>query len=277
MGYRNDIFLGGRVTTELFLVTLNRQRNFKREREHFRSLDGSIPDLDEAFDIISDALPSHLARHTDAWITSGRNVQQVWEQPRVRKLDFKGLNRIKGWLNLQQSSTITVSEQNGKISLNLSDFAYEGLPIAEPEEYAEEEAARMFLWLLNEQELRYAIAKCDECGRFYFRLKPRAFYKRATFCADCRHKASVRRRMREVRKQKEQVVIEAAIVAYEKWHQLSPRARAKFGEESSYITKQIGKRFGVTGNWLTRHQHEILRKRSPPNSSKISASGRTEK
>jgi hypothetical protein len=271
------MFLGGGVSVALFLATLNRQRDFRRERAHFRSQYGDIPDLDEAFSVISDALPRHLVRHVDAWIASGRNSRNVWEKPRARRLDSVGFNRIEGWLRLQESSTITVSKQSGKVSLNLSAFANEGQPIAEPKEYAEEEADRMFLWLLNEQELRYAIAKCEECGHFYFRLKPRSFYKRATFCPDCRHKASVRRRMHEVRKQKEQVVIDAAIRAYEKWHQLSPRARARFGEENSYIIEQIGKRFGVTGNWLTRHQHQILRERLLRNSSKTSASGRTEK
>jgi hypothetical protein len=265
--------LGGNTTQELFLSTANRQRDFGRERKRFFSACEQTPESDEAFAIISDALPRDLSRHVSAWIASGYNQHNGTEEPRRRKLDFKGRNSVEGWLRLQESSTITVSNK-GEIRLDLSSFKYGGLPIAEPEEYAGEEASRMFLWLLNEGELRYAVAQCKDkdCRRFYFRAKPRGFYKRATFCPDCRHKASVSRRMKVVRELKEKAVIDAAIRAHRKWLQLSPRLRARFREEKTYIVGQIGKEFGVTGNWLTRHWHQILQDQHAPQPFKAVAS-----
>jgi hypothetical protein len=265
MTERNDnLFLGGDVTEDFFLATLNRERDFRMEREHFRSRYGSVSGLDEAFAVISDALPLHLSRHADAWIASGRNVGGLWEVPHGRMLDFDTWNRVTGWKDLQRASTITVSKQSGKVSLDLRAFENEGTPIADPDEYAAQEADRMFLWFLNEGELSRAIAQCAECLHFYFRVKPHQSYKRACFCPNCRPKASVRRRMREVRKDKENSVIQAAIEAHNKWLQLSLRSRARFKDEDAYIIKQIGTVFGVTGNWLTRHRHQIINDQPAP-------------
>jgi hypothetical protein len=262
------------VTPELLLATLNGQRDFtcelsfnrlsghqspspSEQLNDFESLGADQQELRDACKIISNALPRHLKRHLAAWITSGYNVQNVWESPRARKLDAKGRSAIEMWLWLQQSSTVTFSN-SGKVSLDLSASDYEGLPIAEPEEYAEIEAARIFLWLLNERELRYAIAMCADCGRFYFRLKPRRYYEKATFCTDCRHKASVSRRMKKVREDKEDLIIRAAITAHQKWLELSPESRRRFRDVSAYIICQIGPQFGVTRNWVTRHRDEII-------------------
>jgi hypothetical protein len=257
----DSLILGGGVTEDFFLATLHEERDFKKERQRFRSRFGSESGLEEAFATISKALPRQLLRLSDAWIASGRNVRGLWEVPRDRKLDFYTSSCIQAWMSLHPFH-ITVSERNGKLSLNLRDFEYEATLIGDPDEYAAGEAVRMFLWFLNEAKLPHAIAKCAECERFYFRVKPHESYKKACFCPNCRSKASVSRRMEEVRTQKENSLIQAAIAAHNKWRQLSPQSRARFKDEKTYIVRQIGKEFGVTGNWLTRHWHQIINDQS---------------
>jgi hypothetical protein len=139
-----------------------------------------------------------LRGYVDDWIASGYgNGDRDVEHPRSRNIEILSVGGSLGDLpngvqaanrflkrnpptpHFRRDGGLTLTFPGEEISLDADD------PTAD----AEREAARYFAMFLI-SDWRFRITRCAGigCGIYYLRERPRAFYKRKTYCASCRNK-----------------------------------------------------------------------------------------
>jgi hypothetical protein len=215
------------------------------------------------------ALRDRLRSLVDAWIDSGIGDQQT-ECPRDRSLNgsFAQPSRepeiLRNVANgvLSRHPPFLSALDNGSISLDMSvGLGVYGNLSRNPtvnHSKAEDEADRLFTFFILSEE-RFKIARCRRCGVYYFLSRPRAIYKRGSFCRKCKSAECAIKRTKETREREFSELITAAASACGEWEVLSDRVKRKHSDRKGYVAWKLQKRkFTVKRNWVTRHIEDIV-------------------
>ena len=210
-----------------------------------------------------------LRRLADQWIASGRD--QLGEQPWSRNVFWVSdayQERIDITLRkfLQRNPPPIWSGSDGRLETATHLWLPTPLAWPFPEPELEDTLARARDFAIYEfqkfleSSCPQRLFKCDECGRYFVRVKaPRKetpIYH-GTFCENCKHKGG-KRRTDSTRKQRKTQMIEWAAECWTKWTEGS-------GVRSEWVADRVNARINgqpiswgtIKGNWVTWHQAEI--------------------
>jgi hypothetical protein len=175
------------------------------------------------------------------WIASG-NDDEGCQRPRGRDLGRAPAAKqvIMEWMS--ETKTFPLPRFGGGRETILQ---FEAHPFkADPMEAAQDEAIRMFTMLLSESACQ-RIAKCGNCGKYFFWKKPKPSYRTASeiYCGGCRATAGPRDRMKSRRQ-----ALHSAADALNRWRR-AEGLKKKRSAAIAYIADQMG----ATHAWVRRN------------------------
>jgi hypothetical protein len=129
----------------------------------------------------------------------------------------------------------------------------------QPLKDVKDDVQRLFVGMLF-AEWSMRIAKCRriQCGRYYILNKPRAFYKRGTFCRRCSSSVSAAQRTTIQRRSQHEMRVRMAAKAYVEWEARDSKKRRRLGSLKEYIASELRRqRQKLTVKWVTRNMKHI--------------------
>lgn len=247
--------------------TLLADLNGDSELGLFRVADGSTDEEKALKEITCKAYRELLRFCVDEWLESGFSRDRALEEPIKRRLsrldemqnrfcDTEASRLMQLWLDTHPRRVCVYPTGE----LYFEERKTEERDSWSADERAKDAAGRTLISLMSDRR-KWTLSKCALCGEYYVREKPREYYKRQTYCASCRGRATAMRRMKEKRQVESDQLMRSAIDAFTEWSKLKESTRKiKFkGDPRAFIAGKI-QRFGRTRTWVSRNFAEIEKK-----------------
>lgn len=260
------------------LAALNGSYDFGRDRRALAVLFRLTPAGEEQYEIASQEFRNLLRQYVDMWLETGREPDST-ERPCGRRPTMEIAAIVSGYLRTHPALPVNF-DKGYRVAI---PFRIESFPSLQPKEPATfrqlpgggrarivegehepckdvmEHAQRLFVGMLF-QEWAMRIAKCRrrQCGRYYVLNKPRAVYKRGTFCRRCSSLQSAAERTTARRREEHEARLRIASAAYDAWYRKGAKGPQRLGPLAKYIAWELCRRNkNVKSKWATRNMKQI--------------------
>lgn len=199
-----------------------------------------------------------LQRCVGEWIETGFSKGRAIEEPLRRRLCLsdpedhfvctQAYRLMADWLDTHKPRVIVLS--SGDLGFERPEQTEHEHP---PVHDAVMDAVGFDLLSLMSDKRKWALSKCSSCLHYYIREKLRKFYKRETYCQECRSQATATRRMKEKRETASEMLWNIAVDARSEWKRLSELAKGEFsGDPKRFVVSRV-ESLGKTKTWVSRH------------------------